>query len=275
MSLRSQLTFTMAEQTETESRSSSPTSVYTPSIPIDARYHLGSSSTPTDKLVFFSDIDNCLYPRSYQIHDKMKVLIRQYFMTEFGYDEEKARQLNETYYRNYGLALAGLVRHHQIDPMEYNRRVDDALPLEEVFERNPELRKLLQSIDRSKVRLWLFTNAYINHAKRVVKLLGVEDLFEGVTYCDYSSPELLCKPYRGMFEKAMKEAGVTDKSKCYFVDDSAANCAGAVAFGWEHTAHLIEEEDEWPENLACANTIRGLKELKTVFPEVFKEEKEE
>lgn len=94
-------------------------------------------------------------------------------------DPEDAKTLHETYYKNYGLAIEGLVRHHKIDPLEYNRRVDDALPLETILRPDPELRELISGIDKTKVRLWLFTNAYITHGKRVVKLLEIGDLFDG------------------------------------------------------------------------------------------------
>jgi len=50
---------------------------------------------------------------------------------------------------------------------------------EDIIEPNPSLRKLLEDIDKTKVKLWLFTNAYVNHGRRVVKLLGIDDLFEG------------------------------------------------------------------------------------------------
>jgi pyrimidine and pyridine-specific 5'-nucleotidase len=43
---------------------------------------------------------------------------------------------------------------------------------------------------------------------------------EGVTYCDYGQEALVCKPKGEMFQKAMMEAGVRDKQKCLFVDDS-------------------------------------------------------
>lgn len=42
----------------------------------------------------------------------------------------------------------------------------------------------------------------------------------GVTYCDYGQEVLVCKPKGGMFQKAMMEAGVKDKQRCIFVDDS-------------------------------------------------------
>lgn len=109
------------------------------------------------------------------------------------------------------------------------------------------LRALLSDIDRERVKVWLFTNAYVNHARRVVRLLGLGELdeggrgelFEGLTFCDYGaatevvSPTeggdggkrgeirgFICKPHRRMFEKAMQEAGVKDAEKCYFVGTS-------------------------------------------------------
>lgn len=50
-----------------------------------------------------------------------------------------------------------------------------------------------------------------------MRLLGIDDLFEGITYCDYAAEEMLCKPHRDMFAKAMNEAGVMSPEKCYFV----------------------------------------------------------
>jgi len=56
-----------------------------------------------------------------------------------------------------------------------------------------------------------------------VKLLGVEQFFEGITYCDYAAGKengmLLAKPHRDMFLKAMKEAGVDEMTECYFVGE--------------------------------------------------------
>ena len=121
------------------------------------------------------------------------------------------------YFRDYGLAIEGLVRFHKVDPLEYNAKVDDALPLEDILKPDPQLRNLLKNIDRSKVTPWLFTNAYVTHGKRVVKLLDVEDCFDGITYCDYAAKRLVCKPHKDMFERAMKEAGVEDVNDCYFV----------------------------------------------------------
>lgn len=100
--------------------------------------------------------------------------------------------------------------------MEFNTLVDDALPLDGVITPDPALKKLLEDMDKSKIKLWALTNAYVTHARRVLRLLGVEALFEGFTYCDYAQWPLVCKPMGEMFEKAEREAGLGG-GECFFV----------------------------------------------------------
>ncbi|KAI0597930.1 pyrimidine 5'-nucleotidase [Biscogniauxia sp. FL1348] len=227
------------------------------------------NGTASPRPVLFFDIDNCLYPRSSKVHDLMATLIDDYFAKHLGLPKEDAIRLHKEYYQNYGLAIEGLVRHHQIDPLDYNAKVDDALPLEGIIKPNPALRQLLEDIDTSKVKLWLLTNAYVTHGRRVVKLLGVEDLFEGLTYCDYSEIPIICKPHKDMFARAMREAGVDRTEDCYFVDDSYSNCASSQKLGWT-TAHLVEEGLPVPRTQASKYQIRHLEELRDVFPQFFK-----
>lgn len=221
----------------------------------------------------------------------MADLIDRYFVTHLSLPWDDAVRLHKDYYQNYGLAIEGLVRHHQIDPLDYNAKVDDALPLDNVIKPRPELKKLLADIDRSKVRLWLFTNAYVNHAKRVIRLLEIEEFFEGITYCDYSDVPLLCKPKPEMYQKAMRQAGVERYEDCFFVgelllpgpsnfvvenrgltpnlDDSYQNCKKAQELGWT-VAHLVEEGVKPPRTPACQFQIGHLEELRTAFPQCFK-----
>jgi pyrimidine and pyridine-specific 5'-nucleotidase len=171
------------------------------------------------------------------IHDEMQKLIRtlyilcsqtqhpltslspldEFFVHHLSLNSDDAHMLHMKYYKEYGLAIEGLTRHHKIDPLEFNRQVDDALPLDKILKPDLKLRKLLEDIDRSKVRLWLLTNAYVNHGKRVVDLLQIDDLFEGITYCDYSNPPLICKPSQVMYDKAEKDANALSPEQCYFV----------------------------------------------------------
>jgi pyrimidine and pyridine-specific 5'-nucleotidase len=180
---------------------------------------MGSSERGGDetRYILFVDIDNCLYSRNKKVHDIMQRLIDKFFINHLSLSAEDALMLHQKYYQEYGLAIEGLHRHHKIQPLEFNREVDDALPLDDILKPDPELRHLWERFDKAKVKLWLFTNAHITHGKRVVKLLEVEDCFEGITYCDYAAKELLCKPRPEMFEKAETEAGATSVGQCYFV----------------------------------------------------------
>ena len=89
----------------------------------------------------------------------MAVLIRDYFRT-LGLDKDEAEALHMHYYKEYGLAIRVLVKHHTIDPMDYDEKCDGALPLEEILHPDPALLALLRRIDRKKVRVYALTNAY-------------------------------------------------------------------------------------------------------------------
>jgi pyrimidine and pyridine-specific 5'-nucleotidase len=147
----------------------------------------------------------------------------KYFQTHLSLPQSEANALHMKYYHSYGLAIEGLVRHHQVDALEFNSKVDDAVPLEDFLKPDAKLQALLGSIDAKKVKLWLLTNAHVTHGKRVVRLLGVDGFFEGITYCDYEEAKekgrLLAKPHRDMWVKAMKQAGVSKVEDCYFVGE--------------------------------------------------------
>ncbi|MCJ1378938.1 hypothetical protein MMC17_002037 [Xylographa soralifera] len=198
----------------------------------------------------------------------MQELIDKYFIEHLSLSEADAKMLHQKYYTEYGLAIEGLVRHHKVDPLEYNRKVDDALPLDDVITPDPQLRQLLVDIDRSKVRPWLFTNAHITHGKRIVELLGVDDLFEGITYCDYAQEFLVCKPHPEMYALAELQAGVSSAEDCFFVDDSYLNCHHAQARGWT-AAHLVEPGLPDPATKASKYQIQSLEELRVIWPQFF------
>lgn len=220
------------------------------------------------KAVFFFDVDNTLYSKSLGIDEIMRKYIREYIINSLHLDDESAEMLHEHYYKDYGLAIEGLVRFNHVDAMDYNENVDNKLPLEQILHINPELRAALARFDKSKVRLWLFTNAYRTHAERVVKLLGVEDMFEGITFCDYRKRPLICKPMREMFEKAMSEAGVSDPNLCYYVDDSELNIVHAKEIGWNKSIHLVEVNEPKGTNEKGDGVIRSLVDLPDLVPEL-------
>lgn len=156
--------------------------------------------------------------------------------------------------------------------IEYDVKCDQSLPLADVLSPNPALRDMLMSLDRKKVKVWALTNAYykvrysitrrkrsdvdwdadafsslrtpIQHAVRVLDLVGISDCFEGVISCDYGAPKFTCKPEGAFFHDALVAGGQLDPSKNYFVDDSALNIKGAHSLKWGHCVLFDELGDE-------------------------------
>lgn len=241
---------------------------------VQLTYPLGTNAPPVEdgETVFLFDIDNCLYKRSTKIHDLMQVSINEYVRTTLELNAQEAEELQFKYYKQYGLAIQGLVKFHKIDALEYNEKVDDSLPLQDILKPDEKLRELLLSLKNSgKVsRLWLFTNAYKNHALRVVQLLGIADLFDGLSFCDYSAPEdILCKPNPEFFRTTLKQCGGVKFENCYFVDDSSANVLTSKNLNMKKTIHYVELDQDLGTTPHEVHLIRDILELRNVIPELF------
>ncbi|KAI5481127.1 pyrimidine 5'-nucleotidase [Pseudohyphozyma bogoriensis] len=246
-----------------------------PTINITTPYGVPRGPAPPgdDRPVIWFDLDNCVYSKKSGISEMMKEKIGSYFK-RLGLPPDEAAQLHHHYYTEYGLAIRGLVRHHQVDPLDYDEQCDAALPLENVLHENKELKEMLDSVDRSKFRVWALTNAYKNHATRVLSLIGLQDCFEGVVSCDYGAGEFFCKPEKEYYAAALTAAGSPDPSKCYFVDDSALNMKGANAVGWAKLALFDELGDESRklnglDKEGKVSVIGDILELRKVWSEVF------
>ncbi|KAI8146505.1 pyrimidine 5'-nucleotidase [Fennellomyces sp. T-0311] len=215
-----------------------------------------------DKPVFFFDCDNCLYHKDTGILHMMRQRIVDY-MINMGIPEKEAHKLRAQYFQDYGLALRGLQKHYNVDALDYDKQVDGGLPLDDILKPDTELRNMLATLNST--RKWVFTNAYYPHAERCLKLLGIDDQFEGMTFADYREPDFACKPEVGAYEKAMKEAGVTDPSQCYLVDDSAINVDIAKSLGWV-TVHVASD----PEKSNHGHfQIGGIHDLPKVLPHLW------
>lgn len=224
-----------------------------PGSTVELKYGFGPvPSHLKNKKIFFFDIDNCLYKRLTKIHDLMQVKIHQYFKDHLQLNDEDAHNLHMNYYKTYGLALEGLVRNHRVDALEYNAKVDDSLDLASVLSYEPELREMLIRIRAlAKFDLfWLVTNAYKNHALRVVSLLGLGDLFDGLTFCDYSQFPIICKPMDEFYFRCLETVNLDKDNKeamssLHFIDDSEINVKAAHKLGFGRVFHYVEIDKEY------------------------------
>lgn len=217
-----------------------------------------------DPRVMFFDLDNTLYSISTGIAHEMGHRIELFFQEYLHLPRDDALTLGRKFYLDYGLAIKGLIKHFSIDPQQYDDFVDGGLKLEEVLQPNKKLKNI---ISRIKARRWVFTNAGLKHALRVLQLLGLQDQFEGIIYCDYSEPNFPAKPDRLAYERAMRCVGVTPE-RCYFVDDGVNNVRTAVELGWK--AVLLDELGEFEKSPATGiTTITYITALESVFGDIF------
>ena len=73
------------------------------------KYNLPLSGLPIEKHTFFFDVDNTLYEEHYGIHHLMAERIIQYCQN-MGMGSEVAKELSTRYYKDYGLAIRGLIK---------------------------------------------------------------------------------------------------------------------------------------------------------------------
>ncbi|WFD04473.1 hypothetical protein MOBT1_003183 [Malassezia obtusa] len=221
--------------------------------------------------VLWLDIDNTLYSQvETRIPELMADRIRDYFRG-LGLSEKDAEELHTHYYKEYGLAIRGLVKHHTIDPMDYDEKCDGSLPLEQVLRPDAALRALLERIDRRRMRVYALTNAYKTHAQRVLKLLELDTLVQGVVYCDYNLQDFSCKPEATFYRAAEAAVHTPPGMPTYFVDDSMSNILAARALGWEWCVFFDELHPTDAPHTQPNGVVRvsSLLQLPRVWPRVF------
>lgn len=170
------------------------------------------------------DLDDTLYPASSGIMAVVRERIGRFMAERLRIPQEDVPRIRQSYLRRYGTTLRGLQEHHRVDPEEYLAYVHD-VPLEEYIRPNPALDRMLARIPVEKV---IFTNASEEHARRVLRVLGIERHFSRVF--DIRRVNWLCKPDEGAYLQVLAGLDVRPE-ECLLVDDSPANLASAKALG--------------------------------------------
>lgn len=173
----------------------------------------------------FIDLDETVYPAASGVWPAISARMEQYMCDRLGIDPAEVPEMRRALYTEYGTTLRGLQIRYHVDEMEYVDYVHD-VPLDTLLTPDPELREVLQRIPHRKL---IFTNADRKHATRVLRVLGIEDCFEGIIDILDISP--YCKPMLQAYQTALRLAGETNPATCMFVDDSPRNLAGARAAG--------------------------------------------
>ncbi|MBU3076897.1 pyrimidine 5'-nucleotidase [Sphingomonas quercus] len=169
------------------------------------------------------DLDNTLYPAACDLFGQMDRRMTAYVARVTGLDAVAARTLQKSWFHEHGTTLAGLMRHHGIDPHHYLADVHD-IDLEVVAED----RRLVAAIGRLPGRKLIFTNADAPYARRVLDRLGLSESFEAIH--DIHACAYRPKPDPQAYRSMCDALGLRPET-ALFVEDMARNLAPAKALG--------------------------------------------
>jgi putative hydrolase of the HAD superfamily len=186
----------------------------------------------------FFDLDDTLYPSSTGLWSAIKVRMNLYMCERLGLPEKDIPFLREQYFKMYGTTLRGLQERHSVDKEDFLAFVHD-LPLKDYLTPNLVVRDVIASLP---TRNLIFTNADVSHARRVLAMLQLDDLFEKVVDVNEVAP--YCKPMPESFAIAMELADEPDPRKCVMVDDLPRTTRAALNVGMASLLYGCDEPTE-------------------------------
>ncbi|WP_045219165.1 pyrimidine 5'-nucleotidase [Desulfonatronum thioautotrophicum] len=173
---------------------------------------------------FIFDLDNTLYPASTPLFPLIDARINTYMHERAGIPKERVDHLRRQYWREYGLTMIGLARHHGVDPEDYLEYVHD-VDVAAILRPCPELAEALAALPGTKV---ILTNGSMGHARRVLEVLGLQEVFTEIF--DVRLAAYRPKPYPEPYREVLRRLGVPG-SRCVMVEDMAENLKTAKDFG--------------------------------------------
>jgi putative hydrolase of the HAD superfamily len=179
------------------------------------------------------DLDNTLYPHSCNLFAEAEARMAAFIMAELKLELDAAHALRRRFFQDHGTTLRGLMLEHDIAPGRFLDYVHD-VDLTPV----PPDPLLAASIAALPGRKFVFTNATVSYARRVLGRIGLGEHFAAVhdvIACDY-----LPKPDPSGY-RALLDSYNIDPGRALMVEDQARNLVPAAALGmttaWVRTAN--------------------------------------
>jgi putative hydrolase of the HAD superfamily len=158
------------------------------------------------------DLDNTLYPPDMRLFDQINHRMTEWVMRVLGLERAAADRLRHQYWRDHGTTLAGLMRHHDVDPGPYLEEVHDI----DITVLAPDA-ALAAAIAALPGRKIVYTNGTEPYARRVVARRGLDGLFDAVYGVEHAG--LVPKPDRAAFETVFGIDGLDPARAAMFEDD--------------------------------------------------------
>jgi len=165
-----------------------------------------------DVTTWVFDLDNTLYPPEVRLFDQIEERMTQWITDALNVTTEAANRLRAEYWAEHGTTLAGLIAHHDIDPMPFLGHVHDidfgALTPD------PDLAARIDALPGRKI---VYTNGDADYAGRVLAARGLTAPFEAVYGVEHAGFEP--KPKAAAFDAVFALAGVDGPKAAMFEDE--------------------------------------------------------
>jgi putative hydrolase of the HAD superfamily len=169
------------------------------------------------------DLDNTLYPADAELMSLIEGRMTRFVQRQTGLSRDDAFALQKKYLYEHGTTLAGLMANHGVDPEAFLEEVHDVSM--DGLRPDPALREAIAALPGRRL---VFTNGDKAHADRVLRKLGLEDLFEAVFHIALA--DYIPKPHPQTFQRMM-QAHEVDPARTVFFEDTTRNLKPAFELG--------------------------------------------
>ncbi len=170
------------------------------------------------------DLDNTLYPPRAGLMAELDRRIAGYFARRLNMRVPQAERLQVEYCWQYGSCTNGVLKRIPLNLERFLSEVHD-IDARRYLRPDPALETLLAQTPLHK---WVFTNAPLEYARRVLEALAVAQHFRGVF--DIRFADFVGKPDPQAYHRVIGALG-TAGEQCVMVEDSARNLRPAKALG--------------------------------------------
>ncbi len=179
--------------------------------------------------VWLFDLDNTLHDASHAAFGELHVAMGDYIGTHLQMSPDAAGALRRRYWLRYGATLLGLVRHNDVSAAHFLEETHRLPGLEDRLRTSAHDRHALK---RLAGRKFILTNAPRAYALRVMAVLGLTKLFDGVISIDEMTMfgDLRPKPDARMLRRVAVLLGVPAR-RCVLVEDTLVHQKAARRVG--------------------------------------------
>ncbi|MEO7276599.1 MAG: pyrimidine 5'-nucleotidase [Sphingomicrobium sp.] len=169
------------------------------------------------------DLDNCLYPASTRLFDLIDERMGAYIQRLLDCDPNEARRVQKMHFHGSGTTLAGLMKHHDVDPHNFMGEVHD-IPLDRIAKDD----RLIAALARLPGRKFIHTNGNSDYAWKVLDRLGIAAQIDHLH--DIFAADLTPKPELHGYRKLLDQFAI-EPASAIMVEDMAQNLKPAKALG--------------------------------------------